>query len=194
MTEWRLFTTGTVPEFTTPGWYRGRPRGPHLEQPGHRERLHLTADFVLAQVVLRGVESVSDLGCGDGGLLSLIQHDVNCWGYDISPAAIAGANERGVRASLLDVMEAPDFGELSVVTEVLEHLVDPHAYVRRLARHSQFVVASSPYTENDRDHYEFHTWAWDYDGYEKLFRDAGFSIMRHETVQSFQVLAAEVAE
>lgn len=209
--EWRLFPEGTVPEYTTPQWYAGRERAPHLEQPGHRERLLLTFDM-LKWVVDRypARHTVSDLGCGDGGLLSLVSGMpyagsdqlavqagvVSAWGYDISPEAVKGAHDRGVIAYVHDVVADPqgvEWGNISVATEMLEHLVDPHAFVRKIRENSWYVVASSPFNENDRGHYEFHTWAWDMTGYRKLFEDNGWSVISHGTVQSFQVLVAEAA-
>lgn len=190
MTEWRLFDEGTVPECTTPAWYEGRERAPHLEQPGHRERLYATYDHfkaLLQQFPM--IESVSDLGCGDGGFLSLLPSGLDTWGYDVSPEAVRGARQRGVKATQFDVISGePVLGTLSVCTEMLEHLIDPHGFLQRVAWGSPFIIASSPATETDRDHYEFHTWAWDADGYRALLEGAGYTVTSATRVQSFQVL------
>jgi hypothetical protein len=108
MTEWRLFD-GAVADVSTAEFHKDRPRVAHLEQPGHRERLFKAADYVRAAVKLVDDEpaTVSDLGCGDGGLLSLIRRYVpESWGYDFGPANAAGWAERGVKADLLDVFGA----------------------------------------------------------------------------------------
>ena len=193
MAEWRLFEEGTVPECTTAEWYLGRERAPHLEQAGHRDRLLKADKFIVSLFhAYPELTSVVDLGCGDGGLLSLLKAQaIRGWGYDLSPAAVAGARERGVDAEQLDVVARMDmvrWADLAVTTEMLEHLVDPHRFLRRLA--CTAVVASSPVFETDLSHYEFHTWAWDIRGYLDLFEQAGFSVVRHETVQSFQVISA----
>lgn len=194
MAEWRLFPEGTVPEFTTAAWYEGRERAPHLEQPGHRERLLVTAEVVNWLATAHEIRTVSDLGCGDGGLLSLLEPYgfAGTWGYDLSPEAVRGARLRGVTARQLDVVNSGmvSLGDLAVATEMLEHLTDPHGFARRLREGCRYLVASSPYTETDRDHYEFHAWAWDTDGYEEMLAGAGWRVVRHETVQSFQVVAA----
>jgi len=52
-------------------------------------------------------------------------------------------------------------------------------------------VASSPFRETDKDHYEFHTWAWDPDGYAKLLNDNGWMIIDHKTAFICQVVLAE---
>lgn len=194
MSEWKLFADGTVPEYTTAPWYEGRERAPHLEQAGHRDRLLLTSEFVKSLVRENQVASVSDFGCGDGGLLSLIKNDVRSWGYDLSREAVSGARARGVTAELLDVVNgSPVYGELTVVTEILEHLTDPHAFVSTIRDNSAYVVASSPSNESLGCHYEFHTWAWDFQGYNDLFTGNGWRVLKHQGVSSFQVIAAERA-
>lgn len=192
MAEWKLFD-GEPPVYTTAAWYLTRERAPHLEQPGQRERLLRTAEIVRAVCESGHYASVVDLGCGDGGLLSLVApHVEECWGYDLSPAAVSAARyERKVRAWQLDVVtDEVTWGQVAVAGEVLEHLADPHAYVRRIAEHCPAVVASSPAFETGESHYEFHTWAWNLAGYERLFEQAGFRVTRHEVVQGFQVLSA----
>lgn len=187
MAEWQLFPPGTIPEWTTPAWYADRERAPHLEQGLHQGRLRLTAAMVRAA----NPADVVDLGAGDGGLLSLIR-DIPAWGYDLQPTNLDGATERGVDVRYGDVVEGNiDWAELAVATEMLEHLVDPHRFVRRIADHARWIVASSPWTETGQSAYEFHTWCWDQDGYRALLEQAGFRVRRHETVDMFQVILGE---
>jgi len=190
--EWRLFPEGVIPEYTTAVWYQGRERAPHLEQDGHRQRIELTAEIVTVLAGQHSLRSVTDLGCGDGGLLSLLAcSGMSTWGYDLSPEAVKGAIERGVTAYQMDVVnDWPLLGDLVVAGEMLEHLVNPHAFVRRLRSGCAYMVASSPFTETAASHYEFHTWAWDLDGYRALFENNGWRVVLQETVQSFQVIAA----
>jgi 2-polyprenyl-3-methyl-5-hydroxy-6-metoxy-1,4-benzoquinol methylase len=195
LTEWRLFEQGTTPEHTTPAWYEGRARAPHLEEGAHRDRLLLAADMVRDAVDRFGVRSVVDLGCGDGGLLSLLQEtsferDVPMWGYDlqrtnVNPAVL----ERNVDVRYGDVVAGEvEWGELAVATEMLEHLLDPHEFVRRVGARSRVIVASSPFTERPGSAYEFHTWCWSIEGYRALIEQAGFHVERHETTSQFQVI------
>lgn len=190
MSEWKLFT-GDIADVSTPEFHEHRERAPHLEQPIHRERLMTAAQFVFVAANL-GSLTVSDLGCGDGGLLSLIQSHVKAWGYDFAPANVEGWVERGVEASYLDVFgtdrDKVDFGQTTVVTEVLEHLSAPAEAVRWIGEHSRFIVASSPWDENDQSHDECHAWAWDMDGYGRLIEQGGFRILQHVKVGRFQVL------
>jgi 2-polyprenyl-3-methyl-5-hydroxy-6-metoxy-1,4-benzoquinol methylase len=196
VTEWRLFPAGTVPEWTTAEWYAGRDTAPHIDQPAHRGRLELARDFALDATTTYGCESVVDLGCGDGGLLSLIAErntDAVLWGYDLQQSNVDAAHStRGVADVFYgDVVNDPDsveWADCAIATEMLEHLLDPHGFVQRVAENSRVVVASSPYTESDQAHYEFHTWAWDLDGYRALISHAGFQVVRHQTVDMFQVV------
>lgn len=193
MTQWRLFPEGTVPEIVTAEWYRDRERAPHLEQYGpQRNRLLVAANHVLHARYAFDVKSVVDLGAGDGGLLSLLPPDLPAWGYDLCPANVEAARaERHVDVLYADLMtEEPKWADLAVCTEMLEHLVDPHAFVRRVAQHCRVIVASSPFTETGDSHYEHHLWAFDPQGYRDLLEQAGFRILRHGQVDWFQVVTA----
>ncbi|OPC84218.1 hypothetical protein B4N89_27755 [Embleya scabrispora] len=193
MTEHRLFPEGTVPEYTRPDWYAGRDRAPHLEQAAHTARLHEAARLVGVAFRQTGPtpRTVVDLGAGDGGLLTLLPGELTAWGYDLQPTNVRAANdERGVDVRLGDVVDGDiQWGDIAVATEMLEHLVDPHAFVRRIAEHSPIIIASSPWNETPEQHYEFHTWAWDRDGYAALLEQAGYEIRAHRTVGPFQLIA-----
>lgn len=198
MSEWRLFPENEPPEWTTPEWYAGREVAPHLEQEGHRERLLLSAK--LANNVIHNTHSsiVADLGAGDGGLLSLIKGAQTKFGFDLQQTNVDAASARNVRIELRDVInDWPKAGDpkpdIVLLTEILEHLVDPHELVQRLwdIPSIEAIVASSPYTENDEGHYDFHTWAWDLDGYRALFENVGWRITRQDTAWISQVIVAQ---
>jgi 2-polyprenyl-3-methyl-5-hydroxy-6-metoxy-1,4-benzoquinol methylase len=196
--EWKLFE-GDVPYVSTAEFHADRERAPHLEQAFHQERLYLAAEFVrLAVQEIAGEESVtvSDLGCGDGGLLSLIQDapQVTAWGYDFCPANEAGWTERGVRAFSLDVFGADwdqvQLGDVIVMTETLEHLADPHGVLRQARNKAQRLVVSSPWNESQNIHSPEHAWAWNLDGYARMIESAGWLIERHQQAGLFQVVLA----
>lgn len=196
MTEWRLFDS-EIPYVSTLEFHADRERAPHLEQVHHQPRLFKAAEFVRAAASELGAATVSDLGCGDGGLLSLLKGipGVMAWGYDFAPANAAGWEERGVIAWAADVFGADwdsvRVGSVAVMTEVLEHVADPHGVVRRLReRGVKRLVCSSPWDESPARHCPEHAWAWDVAGYAAMVADAGWSIRQHETVGGFQVLWA----
>lgn len=197
MAEWRLFPEGTVPHASTFEFHEHRERAPHLEQACHRDRLLKAAEYVIS--VSREQEiSISDLGCGDGGLLSLLEKEgLDAWGYDFQPSNAVGWDQRGVRAELLNAFgtQRPNvqLGSVSVATEVLEHMADPHEAVRWIGETSQWIVASSPWNEHPGSHDECHVWAWDMQGYANLITQGGYRIIRHEKVNQFQVILGERA-
>ena len=184
MSEWRLWEGDEPPIYSTPEWYAERERAPHLEQyGGQRDRLILAAEWINAVQP----ESVVDLGAGDGGLLSILDPGIKRWGYDLQPSNIEGAKERGVDVRLGDFLNDPvDWAELAICTETIEHLVDPHAFVRQVQ--SQMLLASSPALETNENHYEFHLWAWDVAGYKALLERGGYKVVKHRTISGFQVI------
>lgn len=198
MAEWKLFD-GDTPYVSTAEFHEHRERAPHLEQGHHQARLYTAAQFVRDAVDADGgTVSVSDLGCGDGGLLSIVQ-DIpgvsRAWGYDFAPANQAGWEERGVDGRLADVFGVDrkriELGRLTIMTEVLEHLANPHGILNWVALHSNFLVCSSPYDESAADHDECHAWAWDVDGYRDLVQENGWRILQHQPLDyKFQVILA----
>jgi 2-polyprenyl-3-methyl-5-hydroxy-6-metoxy-1,4-benzoquinol methylase len=193
VTAWRLFEEGTTPPWTTAEWYAGRDRAPHVDEAVHRGRLDLAARMVRHAAHDLGLSTVVDLGCGDGGLLWLLDKvwpPLDAWGYDLQQSNVTPAvAERGVDVRYGDVVSGEvEWAEIAVATEMLEHLVDPHAFVRRIAEHSKVLVASSPHTERPGNAYEFHTWAFDLEGYHELLEQAGFEVVAHETTGMFQVI------
>lgn len=197
MAEWKFFDDGETPYVSTAEFHADRERARHLEEAGHRARLELAAGMIRAATRLAVSRdrrpTLSDLGCGDGGLLSLIKGGgTGAWGYDFAPANAAGWTERGVTAEALDVFGADrdkvQFGVITVVTEVLEHLADPHGSVRWIGENSPFIVASSPHDEGPWWHDECHAWAFDRDGYRALIEQGGYRILRHEDAGRFQVI------
>lgn len=213
MAEHKLFEgTSFVSSFA---FHEHRERAPHLEQSNHRERLDIAHELVVDsanKLCNEGWKSVtvSDLGCGDGGLLQLLKNEwrVQSWGYDFQPSNAAGWAQRGVQAHALDVFNGDDnpvhnaatIGDVVVMTEVLEHLQNPHAVVKFLAARGKsalirpsFLVVSSPFTETAESHDECHAWAWDIPGYAKLLTDAGWKVLQQRSAGGmFQVIQATI--
>jgi hypothetical protein len=197
--EWKLFE-GDVPHVSTAEFHRDRERAPHLEQFVHHGRLELAYAFVQAA---HGYEQtrtppgmqrrtrVVDLGCGDGGLLSLLKGDFSCHGYDFQPSNEMGWVERGVSAEQLNFVDNWDIvmdADVYIITECLEHLARPHETVDRIHARGAQIIASSPFIEHAESHDACHAWAWDELGYAKMLRDAGFTIQSHTTTGMFQVI------
>jgi 2-polyprenyl-3-methyl-5-hydroxy-6-metoxy-1,4-benzoquinol methylase len=204
VTEYKLFV-GDVPYVSTAEFHKDRARAPHLEQPAHRPRLDQAINLVRTAAAavrkhegneLRVVKAV-DLGCGDGGLISVVTKDplIAAVGYDFQPSNVDGWTVRYVDAQthFLDFVSKWSYvidADVYVITECLEHLADPHKMVANIRARGAHLIASSPWTETDISHDECHAWAWDIDGYADMIRSAGFDIMSHEKIGMFQVVWA----
>lgn len=189
MTEWKLFE-GDVAPFTDDDFYRDREAAHHMEQDGHRERLIKAFMYALYAKNNLDCGTFSDLGCGDGGWVEVAtQNHLTAWGYDMQPQNVEYAtNVRHVDVRLTNFEQDAtiEYGDCSILTEVLEHVSDPHGLVKNLP--SRVIVASSPAWETPDNHYEFHNWAFDEDGYRALIEQGGYRIFKHETVWQSQII------
>lgn len=202
MAEYRLFDPADPPEWLDPEWWRDRPHCDHLASPtgAHVARLHAAAALA-AKLAHETSSLVADLGAGDGALLSLlpptVRHD--SVGYDVIEADTTYA--RDVR----DVMVLNSRGAIDpadpyyalspvvVLTEVLEHMADPHGFLAKLHARPEvrYVVASSPYTETPDKHEWNHAWVWDVAGYRTMFAEAGFDARQFYLIEWSQLYVFE---
>lgn len=183
----------------TPEWYKTREHAPHLEQAVHQPRMHKVAGLALDAVSSFGVSSIVDLGAGDGGMLSLLAQTgvvgLPTFGYDLMPVNVRHAHsvrQVDVRYGNFETDDI-EWGQMAICTEVLEHLEDPHAAVKRIGEHCDFLIASSPSGETREHHDASHAWAWDMEGYVHLLQGGGFNVIEHEDVTgdfNFQVALA----
>jgi 2-polyprenyl-3-methyl-5-hydroxy-6-metoxy-1,4-benzoquinol methylase len=203
--EHRLFDPADPPEWLDPEWWRDREHCDHLgsHTGAHVARLKAAERHARIAALAAGPDTdaapVCDLGAGDGALLSLLPTSLRekSWGYDIIRADVQYANEaRNVSVWLAHVDHAVRQGWPSlklapvvVLTEVLEHMADPHGFLAKLYARPEvrYVVASSPRSETPEQHEWNHAWAWDVDGYRAMFVAAGFSALSFEPVEWSQV-------
>lgn len=188
MAEWRLQETDYPSTFE---YHEHRERVPHLEQSWHQNRLYAAAKLVRRS----NPSTVVDLGCGDGGLLQVLKSQgIDAWGYDFQPSNQRGWVERGVLGYARDVFNTNFAGvrwaETAVMTEVLEHLDDPHGIVSDISYKVKYLVASSPVDERPGDSVcDSHLWAWDWQGYEDLLTPH-YTIIEHKKVDWSQLILA----
>jgi methionine biosynthesis protein MetW len=111
-------------------WCRREPASVH---PRHR----LMAEIIQPQT------RVLDIGCGDGAFLAHLveSKQVHASGLDISVDAVERARSRGVHAELADITLAEfhlaEVYDYIVLSEVLEHLVNPEDLLLRLKGHAR---------------------------------------------------------
>lgn len=202
MAEHRLFDPTDPPEWLDSEWWRDREHCDHLGSPtgAHVARLHAAAQLAARAALLDPVPEhhtpyVVDLGAGDGALLSLLPEPLrsSSYGYDAIKADVRYAVDvRKVEVHLRNVVRALDhvpftlaLGPVVVLTEVLEHMADPHGFLAQLHERDEvcYVVASSPHSETPERHEWNHAWAWDIDGYREMFEAAGYELREVQEVE-----------
>lgn len=101
--------------------------------------------------------SLLDLGCADGYGPALISRlfNVDTWGLDLSDRALVRARELfNLSGAATDAHQLPlddNTVDVSICTEVLEHVVDPQKVISELCRVSRnFVVLSTPRASSDK--------------------------------------------
>lgn len=194
MTEYRLFDPENPPEWLDSRWWAGTPNCNHLDNRVHRARLEAASSTAVGCAVGQNTNCIVDLGAGDGGLLSLLPEPFRFWshGYEIIDDSVRYANQvRQVNVRKADVLnDELDLGKVAVATEMLEHLADPHAFVKKIyddGRVNVF-IASSPHSETEQHHEWNHAWAWDREGYAALIKSGGWKISHQFDAEWSQIV------
>jgi 2-polyprenyl-3-methyl-5-hydroxy-6-metoxy-1,4-benzoquinol methylase len=196
-TRYRCFDPADPPEWLDSRWWADTPNCNHLDNRVHRARLEAAARWAQSAAFIMDTSVIVDLGAGDGGLLSLLPEPYRSesYGYEIiADSVLYASTVRGVNVQHRDVLrDWINHDGVCVATEMLEHLEDPHAFLRLLAHEAgpRHLIASSPHSETVDGHHEWnHAWAWDRDGYRAMFEETGWTIERHEDVEWSQLVWA----
>lgn len=113
---------------------------------GEKKRLQETIEFIPA-----GVESILDLGCGDGRLTNqLYRHYPQVIGADISATALYYVKGEKVHTSSADLPFKDDSFDLVISTELIEHLPLPDFQktiqeIKRISR--RWILIGVPWQE-----------------------------------------------
>ena len=175
-------------------FYDNRPAADHINQASSALRIHLAVGYAAYVVRFQKVRSVGDFGCGTGGGLmllsrSLLPEGVRLYGYDLCPANVEMARSRGLDVVRRDfVNEEVEWPELMIMTETLEHLIDPHGFLKRIPR-GTWVVLTVPLADDGKRHDTTHLWGWTEKSFPRMCAAAGFDVHRwEELMDKFQVL------
>jgi ubiquinone/menaquinone biosynthesis C-methylase UbiE len=178
-------------------WYKDRELADHINQDGHRPRLMQVKNYVLNLVGVDDSVTIADFGCGNGGLIREIQKTLQknkIWGYDLQPSNIEDSHNKGNADNIkyLDfVNNDVEFPQIAICTEVLEHLVNPDAFIKRLLDNGvEWIVASSPDYETPDYHAPFHLWVFNGDSYREMFEQQGWEVVVH-LKDHFQYIVAK---
>ena len=178
-------------------WYKDREVADHINQSGHRPRLMQVQDFLLQILEQFPDLTICDFGCGNAGLIREIESKVSnkIWGYDLCPANVEDAYEKGNKDNVFYkdfVIESDiEYPDVAICTEVLEHLVDPDTFIKKLLDNGvKFIIASSPDYETPDYHAPFHLWVFNGNSYKEMFVDAGWNVVLHHK-DYFQYIVAQ---
>lgn len=193
--ESRLFDPLSPPEWIDPLWWVDQPHVNHIDNRVHQARLISAAETAMALSDQLGGVAICDIGSCDGGLLELIRPEYTAFGYDVIQISIKyGREVRGVDLRYGNVTGNPklELAPVLVCTEMLEHLKDPHGFLKELRRASiEYAIFSSPHSETAQYHEWNHAWAWDREGYANMITDAGWEIVSHIDVEWSQQIVAK---
>lgn len=154
----------------------------HIDNGVHNLRMEAAAGLLRHWLKYNKVNKIIDLGCGDGGFLQYVtkdDQDREYIGYELCKANYDVAIKRlrdkeNVEVNYIDFTTIKLQADLAIMTEVLEHLVSPHEFLKNL--NVKYVLASSPFNETPDKRIGLgtgmvHLWGWDEEGFERLFND-----------------------
>ena len=134
----------------------------HSGWPDHRQRVRST-------IALAGwfdnCQSVADLSCGDGTIIDALDIPVKYKG-DYAP----GYDLCGSIDETIDLIPKVD---LFILSETIEHLVDPDATLAKIRAKTRYLVLSTPNGEDNAGNVE-HYWGWDDKEIRGMLHSAGF--------------------
>lgn len=103
------------------------------------------------------IKKVVDLGCGDGGLIDMVNKKVSYVGIDISPTQIKYAEDRIKKLKrekaivrvddILNLKIKDDSFDAALICDVVEHVLHPEKLfkeTRRLVKNNGYIIFSFP--------------------------------------------------
>ena len=164
-------------------WYKDREVADHINQSGHRPRLIRVLEYLT--IVIKPEDTICDFGCGNGGLIREIEKVIpnKIWGYDLAHSNVNDAHIKGNNNIFYKdfiIEDEIEYPNIAICTEVLEHLVDPDSFIKKLMDNGvKTIIASSPDYETPRYHAPFHLWVFNGDSYKEMFEQVGWEVNLH---------------
>jgi hypothetical protein len=90
---------------------------------------------------------MDDLGCGDGKITIMLKEvfqPADLRGFDIHPALINRAKNRGIKAEIKNLNEEVPSGELAVMWGVLHHLSNKETCLKRIKENYPMAFIREP--------------------------------------------------
>lgn len=113
--------------------------GPQIKAQIRLLRQRVPADFLQ--------RDMDDLGCGDGKITVLLKEVFQprkLRGFDIHPALIRRARQKGIEAEIANLDEEMPRGELAVMWGVLHHLKNKEHCLRRISENYTLAFIREP--------------------------------------------------
>lgn len=169
----------------------------HHSQNNQTPRLYLVAGLFNYLLDRYTIKTVTDLGCGDGGLLSMIyKPNIEFIGYDLAEKNINHAREQfadkaNVQFVYSDfITEQVNQTDVAICCETLEHLVNPKKLLKELP--CTYLIASVPMNENKDIHGKHHLWAWTEQEFRKMIKNCGYKLIHTARAnERTQIILAE---
>ncbi len=128
---------------------------------------------------------IVELGCGLSPFIAEVPSFVERYGVDFSPKTIEIASKRYpyVKYVLADCMKTPfenKFFDVSVAGEIIEHLRNPRAFIKEMARITKRrMILSTPHMEyDDKEH------LWEFDESDLIRMLSPYGKSKCETIHS----------
>lgn len=154
-----------------------------VEHPG---RIQMAWKFVNEIIQREGKTGLTivELGCGAGDISGPYSHDHDVTGVDVSIHAMTEVQKRFPEMTfVLGPVEvlSPIECDILILTEVLEHLVDPGKLVRAWLPKARYAVIGHPLDEPDPPHEPGHIWSYDKIDWEVWFTTGRHNSVKYET-------------
>lgn len=177
-----------IRERTRPEWddeqrtgHYTRPHDARVLYPGQYLRVQTCIDIATRLVPAPG--TVADLACGNGDIATACAATEHTYLGDIAPGyELHGPIETTIR-------QIPPV-DLMILAETLEHLNDPDLVLRLTRKRTTRLVVSLPVDPEEGENGE-QLWAFDREGAEQMFNDAGWAVVIYEEVDAAPSVFAE---
>lgn len=155
----------------------------HTRWADHHLRVDVTIEVARWMCRQHGLQTVSDLSCGDAAIANALTETAVLGDY------APGYTYQGPIERTIDEIPPVD---LFICSETIEHLDDPDMVLRKIRAKARCLVLSTPEGETGDSNPE-HYWGWTSPDVEEMLRAAGFTPVVHnvlglrETVYDYQI-------
>jgi len=129
------------------------------------------------------IERIIEPGCSTGDIVGFFQDRIEAVGIDVTPGAARAAIERWPKMKVIEARVEnvePMPCDILVMTEFLEHIIEPKTFIRKWAPLARYIVVGHPLVGDGFDPEEGHPWAYYDVDFANWFPEGG-----HEMVEAW---------